>query len=71
MNVKYNDDGTITIIHPEGAKVTFKKGDFNNSQKVELWEELSEKPDAMVIARMMREVGDYVIKHSEEFLTEE
>lgn len=56
---KINSDGSITITHSEGAYLIFKRGEFTESQIV--MTDGTPKPDALNLARIMREIGDYAV----------
>ena len=52
------------VAHPSGISVTYREGDFNGSQRVEVPAGVIADMDEMQIARVLREIGDFVAQHS-------
>lgn len=72
MELTRTDNGEYRVEHESGIAITFPKGHFNDQQRVEAKAGAFMGMSALDIARIMREIGDWMAcQHYDEAMNEE
>lgn len=56
------ENGLVLTDTKKGIVIEFEKGKFNETQKVTMLNDI-DSPDVMEMARVMREMGEWLIMH--------